>query len=175
MLGYMIYFFPLAGFSRELIELCKTTVLRRDPTLCLEQTASAQRAMGAYLRRMAEIMDGSQNDAHETTNIICPYPSASCNTPVEDVAHNFTGHPDNRQEKLDKTTPMVSEIGSDSANPQSTHTTVAPIPVDLEILVSPAASQGTSPPAKIPNDSGTKVKKSKMDFVSRLWHARKRT
>ena len=77
MLGYMIYFFPLAGFSQELIKFCETTVFCKDPRLFPEQTASAQRAMGAYLRRIPETMDGSQNDAHETTNPIFPYPFAS--------------------------------------------------------------------------------------------------
>jgi len=75
MLGYMIYFFPLAGFSQELIKFCKNTVLHRDPRLFPEQTASAQRAMAAYLRRMAETMGGSKNNAHETTKTILPYPS----------------------------------------------------------------------------------------------------
>jgi len=189
MLGYMIYFFPLAGFSQELIKFCETTVLHRDPRLFPEQTASAQRAMGAYLRRMAETMGGSKNNAHKTTDTILPYPSASCNVPVEDVAHGSTGSPNSQQEKLDKAIPTVAEIASDSANLPSTHTMLAPVPVassmsrispahigvDPEILVSAAASQANTPPAEIANDAGTKVKKSKMNFVSRLWHALKRS
>jgi len=55
MLGYMIYFFPLAGFSQELIKFCETTVFCKDPRLFPEQTASAQRAMGAYLRRIPDV------------------------------------------------------------------------------------------------------------------------
>jgi len=66
MLGYMIYFFPMAGFCRELINFCEITLLHRDPRLFPEQTASAQGAMVAYLRRMAETMGGSQNDPHVT-------------------------------------------------------------------------------------------------------------
>jgi len=57
MLGYMIYFFPRAGKSQKLIELCKTTVLQRDATLFPEDTVRAQRAMAAYVKRVEALED----------------------------------------------------------------------------------------------------------------------
>jgi len=188
MLGYMIYFFPMAGSSQELIKHCETTVLRQDPRLFPEQTISAQRAMRAYLKRMAETMDGSQNEAHETNKTMLPYPSVSYNVPIEDVVHSSTGSPNNRQEELDKTIPTVGETAAESANSLSTHTTIAQVPVvsssmprilpthlgvDPEILISTAASQSNTPPAEITNETGTKLKKSKKNIFSRWWHARK--
>jgi len=189
MLGYMIYFFPLAGFSQELIELCKTTALHRDPRLFPEQTASAQRAMAAYLRRMVETMGGSQNDAHKTTHTILLYPSVSYNAPVGDGVHISTGNPNNQTEELERIIPTVDKIAADSANLPPTHTAVAHVPVassmsrispshlgvDPDILVSAAASQADTSPAEIANDAGTKVKTSKRNIFSRLWHALKRS
>jgi len=60
MLGYMIYFFPQAGKSEKLINLCKTTVLRRDLTLFPAATASAQRAMVAYVKRVEALEDDEE-------------------------------------------------------------------------------------------------------------------
>ena len=57
MLGYMIYFFPRADKSQQLIELCKTTALRRDLTLFPEDTVRAQRAMAAYVKRVEALED----------------------------------------------------------------------------------------------------------------------
>jgi len=57
MLGYMIYFFPRADKSQKLIELCKTTILRRDVTLFPEDTVRAQRAMAAYVKRVEALED----------------------------------------------------------------------------------------------------------------------
>ena len=57
MLGYMIYFFPRADKSQKLVELCKTTVLRRDVTLFPEDTIRAQRAMAAYVKRIEALED----------------------------------------------------------------------------------------------------------------------
>jgi len=53
MLGYMIFFLPRASRSEELMELCKATVLRKDSRLFPEQSRSAQRAIRAYVERMA--------------------------------------------------------------------------------------------------------------------------
>jgi len=57
MLGYMIYFFPRADKSQKLVELCKTTILRRDLTLFPDDTVRAQRAMSAYVKRVEALED----------------------------------------------------------------------------------------------------------------------
>lgn len=93
MLGYMIFFFPLAGDSEELITLCKTIVLRRDVNLFPEQTASAQRAMAVYVKRMAKTGDSSRKDAHKSS--ITPNLSDSSTAPLEIVAYDGQGRLDN--------------------------------------------------------------------------------
>jgi len=80
MLGYMIFFFPRAGKFEELITLCETTILRRDPRLFPENTASAQRAMVAYLNRISGTTEKNHTRFSE--------PSVSFKIPSEILAHN---------------------------------------------------------------------------------------
>ncbi|KAF9552638.1 hypothetical protein CPC08DRAFT_768154 [Agrocybe pediades] len=52
MLGCMIFFLPRAGWSEQLMKLCRETVLLDEPKLFPVQTRGAQRAMQAYVERM---------------------------------------------------------------------------------------------------------------------------
>jgi len=63
MLGYMIYFFPRADKSQTLVDLCKNTVLRRDLTLFPVDTARAQCAMAAYVKRV-ETLEDEDSEVH---------------------------------------------------------------------------------------------------------------
>jgi len=135
MLCYMIFFFPRAGESAELIALCKTTVLRQDPRLFPEHTAGAQRAMAAYIKRMAMTMDNNGNsDDHSSSGRCLVY-----KTTAEMVIHDA--------ESLDQHITAIPETTSDSDNHPilSSDVILPPVPVLSLPMISVPADMHVNP------------------------------